>query len=102
LAALGIVQDSFPQNRIELRRKIVKAFKTLGLGWGFALAAAAMVPAPDASAQECTPCSRLPSVIKCVRCSIDSPKAKQMGYPESGIRRWCEENQPKCYLPVRR
>jgi hypothetical protein len=48
------------------------------------------------AAQECTRCSRLGSVDACVRCSLNSQKAKQMNYPESGIRRWCQENQPAC------
>lgn len=73
------------------------------LGWclGVGLALGMLTPLPDASAQQCTRCSRLDSVTACVQCSVNSSKAKQMGYAESGIRRWCEENQPTCYRPKR-
>lgn len=49
-----------------------------------------------ARTQECTGCSRQASIEACVRCSLNSQKAKRMGYTESGIRRWCQQNQPAC------
>jgi hypothetical protein len=85
------VQD---QQRSEEAVNVLK-----GLGLGLVLALAVSMPAPEASAQDCKPCARLPSVLKCVRCSVDSPQAKRTGYSESGIRRWCEENQPLCSGP---
>jgi hypothetical protein len=48
-------------------------------------------------AQEChLGCARTASVEACVRCSLGSERAKRMGYSESGIRRWCQQNQPAC------
>jgi hypothetical protein len=74
----------------------VRAFGCLVVG----VAAAILTQAPAATAQECHKgCARRPSIEACVRCSVNSPEAKRMGYAESGIRRWCEQNQPACYRP---
>jgi hypothetical protein len=45
---------------------------------------------------DCNYYSRLPSIDACTRESAKSAKAKQQGYPLSGIRRWCEQWQPQC------
>lgn len=45
----------------------------------------------------CTRCALQASVAACVRCSLNSEYAKQKGFQEPGVRRWCEEWQPRCY-----
>jgi hypothetical protein len=45
----------------------------------------------------CTRCALQASLAACVRCSLNSEYAKQKGFQESGIRRWCEQWQPRCY-----
>jgi hypothetical protein len=55
-----------------------------------------LAASPVAEAQQCTRCSRQASVEACVQCSLGSSKAKQQGFSEGGIRRWCQQNQPAC------
>ena len=45
----------------------------------------------------CTNCALQASLDACVRCSLNSRYAKEKGFQEPGIRRWCEQWQPKCY-----
>jgi hypothetical protein len=79
----------------------VTILKGLLSGLGLALAVAVLAPVPEVSAQDCRRCARQSTIAKCVRCSLNSPQAKQKGYSESGIRRWCELNQPACFRPGR-
>jgi hypothetical protein len=45
----------------------------------------------------CTRCARQASLAACIRCSLNSEYAKSKGFSEPGIRRWCEQWQPRCY-----
>jgi hypothetical protein len=45
----------------------------------------------------CTRCALQASLATCVRCSLNSEYAKQKGFQQPGIRRWCEQWQPRCY-----
>jgi hypothetical protein len=78
------------------------------MNWLIALAGASflLLSLPSSSqAQDltyCTRCANQASLAACVRCSLNSDYAKQKGFQEAGIRRWCEQWQPQCYARAKK